>query len=87
MTKYVLACLIALTASPAAAQYRSCLGDTSPACRLERQMEEQERQNRLRHEEMMQEMRRQQQYQPQLRPNRQPELNFPRVFDGPFKAF
>jgi hypothetical protein len=82
--KYILACLVVLAASPATAQFRSCLGNNSPACRLERQMEEQERQNQLRHDQMMQEMRRQNQRLEQPQPYRQPQqlypdINFPRL--------
>jgi hypothetical protein len=86
---HAFACLIILAASPATAQLGYCLGnDRDPTCRLQRQMEEQERQNRLRHEETMQEMRRQNQqqmYQPQ--PYQPSAPAFPRVFDGPFRAF
>jgi hypothetical protein len=80
---YVFAATLILTSGSALAQtpLGYCLGNDSPACRLQRQMEEQERRNRLRHDEMMEEMRWQEM---RRRNDSQPNIQFPRI-DGPFR--
>jgi len=90
MMAIIAVTVLILTSGSALAQLGYCLGNfRDPACQLQRQMEEQERQNQSRHEQMMREMRRQNQQLEQPQPYRgnslYPDINFPRLFDGPIR--